>query len=150
MHILQSRTQNLANNIEKAFALPVAGTLPLSEDIILSQSRYIFAEKHPDHKFSKGIWDIAENVLGLRPKAHLEIMRDILLDISEGKEVASRKLFAHYIDKLLKEQFIKEIKNKKPKEREQKPKQKYIISEKGKKFLKKYKAIRKFVDNFRL
>ncbi len=147
----------LKRNVEDAFGLPVAATLPLSEDVILSQSRFIFTEKYPGHKFSKGIWDIAENVLGLRPKAHLEIMRDILLDISEGKLV-SRKQFAHYIDKLLKEQFIKEIKDKKPREEKQKPKQKekheqkqkYIITEKGKKYLKKYKTIRKFVDNFRL
>jgi predicted transcriptional regulator len=141
------RKPKLSQTITKAFHLPVAGMLPLSDDIILSQSQFVFTHKYPEHEFSRAIYGVAESVFGIKPKSHLELMHGMLVDIKQGKikfdemwrkEQISKSGYARYLDDLLKEGFIK------------KQKEKFFITSKGEKFLKKYKTIRKFVDDFRL
>lgn len=143
----QIKQPKLRQTIASTYNLPIAGALPLSDDIILSQSQYVFSEKYPEHDFSKGIYEIAANVFGIKHKNHLETMHDLLADINSGK-VDQKKLWSHehmtqaafkeYVDELQREKFVKKEKGL------------YVLTDKGKKFLKKYRAISKFVDNFRL
>jgi len=136
--------RDIKKQVEKAFKVQVAGMLPYSEDIMLSQSQFIMSDKDPDNIFSRSIYGIAETVFGVKPKGHLEIMHDLLLDLSEGKTLLQCK--AHippskcdsYVNKLIDEGFISKEKGK------------FIMEEKGTKFLKKYNSIKKFVDNFRI
>jgi len=53
---------SLKNKIEKFYGYPVAGILPFSEDILLSESKYIFAHKRPTHPFSKEIARIGAKI----------------------------------------------------------------------------------------
>ena len=141
------RKPKLLQTVSKTFKLPVAGMLPHSEDILLSQSQFVFTDKYPNHIFSRAIYEIAQNVFGIKPKNHLEIMQGLLTDISEGKldldtmwrkERISKSKYGHYIDDLISEKFVS-MKNRK-----------LAITPKGQKFLNRYSKITKFVDGFRL
>lgn len=144
--------KRLIKDVESAFGLPVAGALPFSEDILASESQFVFIEKYPKHKFSEGIGDIVGNVFGVKPKEHLEVMHDLLGHIMEHKKstiehIATTKNIPHqkcvqYIRKLDKDGFIKIIKDK--------GKEFVELTSKGDKFLKKYKTIKRFADDFRL
>jgi len=147
------RDNKLKKKIENAFKLPVAGMLPLSEDIILSQSQFVFCERYPEHEFSQEIQVIAENVFGVKPRTHLELMRFILGVIKEKAPVTLEELRTtknvfipsaeKYFSDLLAKGFISKTKDKKGDVL-------YSTTQKGSKFLDKYKVINKFVNNFRL
>ena len=140
----------LIKTVEKSFELPIAGALPLSEDIILAQSQYVFTDRYPEHEFSQEIQRIAAKVFGVKPKEHLELMQDILMDVKKGVELeklahskgVNQARCDRYLTNMLNEGFIKK--------EAKKGKEILSITEKGEKFLNKYKVIRKFVDNFRL
>ncbi|MFC1768312.1 AAA family ATPase [Nanoarchaeota archaeon] len=139
----------LISNVKSAFKIPVAGALPFSDDLMLSQSQYVFSDEHPDHALSNEIRNIADRVFNIRPKKHLEIMHEILEVTSKGispekfdsKQRSSNK-YQKYTNDLIKRGFINIVT----------PNGKKLLktSSKGQKYLKKYKIIRKFVDNFRL
>lgn len=141
----------LLKTVESSFKLPIAGALPLSEDIILAQSQYVFSDKYPEHEFSHEIQRIAAKVFGVKPKEHLELMHDLLMAVKEGIELEKithskgirQPRCDRYINNMLNEGFIEKSTDKKGKEI-------ILITKKGEKFLNKYKVIRKFVDNFRL
>lgn len=138
----------LMKTVEKSFNLPVAGALPLSEDIILAQSQYVFSDKYPEHEYSREIQNIAAKVFGVKPRQHLELMQYILNIVNEKGPITQDKLkgmknvyqprFEKYINDLLASGFIINKNNV------------FSITKKGEKFLKKYKSIRKFVAGFRL
>jgi len=140
------KNKKLQKDIEKSFKIPVAGILPLSEDIILSQSQFLIVDKYPDNDFSTGIYSVAETVFGVRPRDHLDIMHQLLLDIEKGlkvKQICSTERISedkcnNYLSGLTDQGFITQQKDK------------YSLTNKGKNFLKKYKSIKKFVDNFRI
>lgn len=142
------RNQKLKNQVEKAFRLPVLGMLPNSEDIVLSQSQFIFSQKHPNHPFSLEVESIIENLFGIRPKEHLEFMHIVLEDIKKGKDIIKiwhdhqidRDKGLFYLQELSGRGFLKQTKKENV----------YSITPKGEKFLKKYRSIRRFVDEFRL
>jgi len=135
--------KDLIENIKKKFKLPVAGALPLSEELILSQSQFVFSDKYPEHEFSKEIQSIVTDVFGIKPKTHLEIMYEFLTQIKDKVDEINVKIptakYNRYIEDLTDREFIREAK-----------KGSYLITDKGSKFLKKYKSIRKFIRNFRL
>ncbi|MFH1850542.1 MAG: winged helix-turn-helix domain-containing protein [archaeon] len=80
------------------------------------------------------------------PGLNQEVMHDLLLATEDGIEtselvcsrIASKDKCDFYITELLKRGFI------------EKQKKRVFMTDKGKKFLDKYKTIRKFVDDFRL
>ena len=53
----------LRAEIERTYELPVAGILPLSEDVVRLASRGVFCVQSPDHAISKEIGRIAERVV---------------------------------------------------------------------------------------
>ena len=53
----------LRSEIERTYDLPVAGILPLSEDVVRLASRGVFCVEQPDHPISKEIARIAERVV---------------------------------------------------------------------------------------
>ena len=55
----------IKESIEKTYNAPVAAVLPLSEDMVDLQSADIFSLVMPDHRWSKGIRDVADMVMGL-------------------------------------------------------------------------------------
>lgn len=138
---------NLIKSISKSFKIPIAGALPLTEEIILAQSQFIFLDKYPDHEFSKEIKNIASNVFGVKPRDHLSLMKfmlDILkeegpapLDELRKGKIAYRPKADKYLDDMIDQKFIK------------KDKEQLAITEKGEEFLKRYKTIHRFVDGFR-
>jgi MinD-like ATPase involved in chromosome partitioning or flagellar assembly len=142
------RTQKLAKNIEKKFKLPVAGMVPLTEEIILAQSQFVFSDKYPNHPFSKEIQAIGSKVFGVKPKVHLELMHYLLTQINKKVSIEISDLIKlkkvrlqrckKYISDLIESGFIMKKKNS------------LSITSKGKKFLGKYKTITKFVDDFRI
>lgn len=146
------RNNKLRKKVESAFNVPVVGMLPLAEEIMLSQSQFIFSERYPEHPFSREMQLIAERVFGVRPKEHLEVMHDVLEEIVKNEKIESGELMhikniSHnklqfYIDELLKNGFVKRF--------DDSGKTWFVVSEKGKRFLNKYKSIRKFVEGFRL
>jgi len=125
--------KGLVNDVQNAFGLPVAGALPFSEDILSSESQFIFLERYPSHAFSNEIRSISSRVFGVKPKSQLEMMRDMLSRVKDGVFVKDVGL-----GKLKKEGFVKVIGDK------------VKLTAKGEKFLKKYKTIKKFTDGFRL
>jgi MinD-like ATPase involved in chromosome partitioning or flagellar assembly len=137
----------LLKNIEGAFKIPVAGILPLAEEIILAQSQYVFSERHPNHPFSRALQNIGAKIFGVKPKVHLEIMHDMMEGARTSTSIAQLKCLPNipkniceqYTKDLIRTGFIKKT-----------GKASYLISQKGHNFLKKYKTIRKFVNNFRL
>lgn len=52
----------LRNEIEESYNVPVAGILPLSEDVASNASSNIFSALYPDHPWSQGIKAIADDV----------------------------------------------------------------------------------------
>jgi MinD-like ATPase involved in chromosome partitioning or flagellar assembly len=54
-------------DIEKIYGVPVAGIMPLTEDMVENQSSDIFSLAYPDHPWSKGVKEVAENLLALYP-----------------------------------------------------------------------------------
>jgi MinD-like ATPase involved in chromosome partitioning or flagellar assembly len=54
---------HLRKQVADTYQTPVAGIMPLTEDMVELQSADIFSLKYPDHPWSKGIKEIAETVL---------------------------------------------------------------------------------------
>ena len=52
-------------NVEKTYGVPVAAVLPLSEDMADLGSADLFSLCHPEHKWSRGIHQIAEKLMAL-------------------------------------------------------------------------------------
>jgi len=52
-------------DIEATYNAPVAGILPLSEDMVDNASADIFSLRYPDHTWSKAMQGIADNILAL-------------------------------------------------------------------------------------
>lgn len=50
-------------DIEALYGVPVAGVLPLSEDVTLNASSNIFSVTHPDHVWSGAIRDVVDDLL---------------------------------------------------------------------------------------
>jgi MinD-like ATPase involved in chromosome partitioning or flagellar assembly len=142
------RSPKLVKKIEKSFGLPVAGMVPLTEEIILAQSQYVFSDKYPNHPFSKEIQAIGSKVFGVKPKVHLELMHYLLTEINKKITIDMSELLnlkkvrfqrcKIYISNLIDSGFIV------------KKKSTVKITKKGQNFLDKYKTIRKFVDDFRI
>lgn len=59
----------LRAEIEKTYDLPVAGILPLSEDVVRLASRGVFFAQEPDHPISREIARIAERVVAAMESA---------------------------------------------------------------------------------
>lgn len=55
--------EDLKQQIEQTYKLPVAGTLPLSEDMIELGSRGVFALNYPDHPLTQVLKAIAEEII---------------------------------------------------------------------------------------
>lgn len=51
------------DQIQKAYGAPVAGVLPLTEDMVDMQSSDIFSLRYPDHRWSRTIKGVAELIL---------------------------------------------------------------------------------------
>jgi len=142
------RSPKLAKKVEDAFNLPVAGMVPLTEEIILAQSQFVFSDRYPEHAFSMEIQAIGAKVFNIKPKEHLELMQYLLEEIKKtGKTGMSAKVCVKnvrperckkYIEDMLKSGFLLGKDDR------------VIITDKGNRFLGKYKTIRKFVKNFRL
>jgi MinD-like ATPase involved in chromosome partitioning or flagellar assembly len=49
---------------EKTFGAPVAGVLPLCDEMVQLASGGIFCRRYPDHPFTKGVQQIARRLLG--------------------------------------------------------------------------------------
>jgi len=57
--------KQMKEQIEATYSAPVAGILPLSEDMVDNQSSDIFSLRYPDHVWSKAMQGITENILAL-------------------------------------------------------------------------------------
>lgn len=53
----------LQAKLEEAFGYPVAGMIPLSEDLARLESRQLFLREHPDHEISHTWREIADRIL---------------------------------------------------------------------------------------
>ena len=52
--------------VERVFGRPVLGVVPFNEDVLeASRTRELFALTRPDHSFSKVIYNIANQIVGL-------------------------------------------------------------------------------------
>jgi septum site-determining protein MinD len=51
-------------DIETTYSVPVAGILPLSEDVASNASNNIFSVLQPDHPWSQGVKDVVDDLLG--------------------------------------------------------------------------------------
>ncbi len=129
--------KRLVNDVQNAFGLPVAGALPFSQEVLSSESQFIFLERYPSHAFSNEIRHIAGKVFSVKPKSQLEMMHDLLGEIRDRKGVSVKNLGAG-IDMLRKNGFVS-VDNGNVK-----------LTAKGDKFLKKYSTIKRFRDDFRL
>ena len=56
-------TASLRQQVQTAYEAPVAGILPLSEEMIALGSGGIFSLAYPDHPYSQGVREIAAQVL---------------------------------------------------------------------------------------
>lgn len=56
--------EDLTQQLEKTYKLPVAGTLPLSEEMVELGSRGVFALNYPKHPFTKLLETIAHQIVG--------------------------------------------------------------------------------------
>jgi MinD-like ATPase involved in chromosome partitioning or flagellar assembly len=54
----------IRDQVEKIYSAPVAGVMPLTEDMVDLQSADIFSLRFPEHQWSKAIRGIAETILG--------------------------------------------------------------------------------------
>jgi len=141
------RNVSLKKKVENRFKIKVAGMIPLSEEIVLSQSQYVFFDKYPKHAVSREIQIIAQTVFGIKKREHLELMHHILLKISKNKNTKMDKtMFKNvyirnqekYLKDLIRKDFVEENRGL------------YSITKKGTQFLAKYKVINKFVKDFRI
>lgn len=57
--------QKVKEDIAATYDVPVAGVLPLSEDVALNASNNIFTALHPDHPWSLAVMDVVEDLLGV-------------------------------------------------------------------------------------
>ncbi len=55
--------QQLSQSISQSYDVPVAGVLPLSDDVASNASNHVFAALNPDHPWSDTIRDIADELL---------------------------------------------------------------------------------------
>lgn len=55
--------EDLQQQLEQTYKLPVAGTLPLSESMIELGSRGVFALNYPQHPFTRVLENIAEQII---------------------------------------------------------------------------------------
>lgn len=55
----------IRGTVEKTYQAPVAGVLPLSEDLVDLASSDLFSLRFPDHPWSQAIRSVAERVMGL-------------------------------------------------------------------------------------
>jgi len=146
------RNDKLKKTVEKAYGVTVAGMLPESEEVILSQSQLIFTDKYPEHEFSREIRSIANTVFGVKPREHLELMHEMLGRLKKIGPATYARLeqekniyiprAKEYFDELINREFISQIGKKGAVT--------YSVSDKGEKFLKKYNTIKRFVTDFRL
>jgi len=56
---------DIRGQVEQTYGVPVAGVLPLSEDLVDLGSKDIFSLREPDHPWSKELRKIAQVVLGV-------------------------------------------------------------------------------------
>lgn len=143
-------SNQIGKDLFNKYKIPVAGALPLSDDILLSQSQYVFTDMHPDHPYSKEINGILNKVFGIKPKEHLESMYTVLNAIRLKKAVAEKdydkllkgkmnfKSGREYIGSIIDSGYV-DVKSGS-----------LVINDKGLKFLKKYKTMKKFVKDFGL
>lgn len=55
---------NIRDQVEKIYSAPVAGVMPLTEDMVDLQSADIFSLRFPEHQWSKAVRGVAETILG--------------------------------------------------------------------------------------
>lgn len=55
--------QQLSQSISQSYNVPVAGVLPLSDDVASNASSHVFAALNPDHPWSETIREIADELL---------------------------------------------------------------------------------------
>jgi len=137
-----------AKKVRDRFGMEVAGVLPFSMDIMDAQSSFVFTDRYPGHEYSKAMQKLAFNVFGVKPREHLEMMQYILNTIEKVGQVSMTELQKEknvyipkakfYLNNMIERGFIDNRKDK------------YSITAKGKMFLKKYNAIKRFVVDFRL
>lgn len=58
--------EHLRQQVEQIYSAPVAGIMPLTEDMVDLQSADIFSLRYPDHPWSKAIMGIAQMVMGAK------------------------------------------------------------------------------------
>ena len=64
--------KEIVKYVEDVFGFPVIGTIPFSEDVLLSESKHVFYKKKPRHPFSKEIKKIISEVLIRKPSKTLQ------------------------------------------------------------------------------
>jgi len=142
------RTMKLKKQVEKDFGVKVVAMFPESEDITLSQSRYVFTQENPDHDFSRELHRMAEKLFGVKPRKHLDLMKhmlDVIKDegpasykeLAKGK-VENRQNVNWYLQNLIKRKFVSLNQDK------------YKITSKGNNFLANFSKISRFVESFGL
>jgi len=57
--------ESLRQQVQKTYNATVASVLPLSEEMVRMGSDGLFTQVHPDHLYSKGVWDVADRLLHL-------------------------------------------------------------------------------------
>ena len=90
--------------------------------------------------------------MGTRKRERLEVIRDILNVVREGRRIKptrllyasnlSPQMFKDYVNELLDKGFVKI--------EEEKGKKEFLLTKKGSDFLQEYKVIQNFVENFGL
>ena len=55
--------EGLRQQVQEAYNAPVAGILPVSEEMIELGSAGLFSLKYPEHPFSQGVREIAAQIL---------------------------------------------------------------------------------------
>jgi len=141
----------LSKKLEEIFKLPVAGVLPFAEEIMLAESKFVFAHKYPNHAFSREIGHIARSVFGLRPKEPMQIMYDILKTIEEQGAVPGRNQIqppAYLSDDDLKK-YLQNLHRKKYIQEKTKDGSNHIsVTKKGEEFLGSYNVMKDFIESF--
>jgi len=139
--------KKFSKKVEAKFSLEVAGVLPFSEDLLNSQSAFVFSDKFPGHQFSQAMQQLASKVFGVQPREHLDLMQYLLRNILEKGPVSELALIAKnvyqpkarlYLQEMLGKEFITNSREK------------YTITQKGESFLRKFGTFKRFVRDFRL
>jgi MinD-like ATPase involved in chromosome partitioning or flagellar assembly len=141
------RTKRLSNKVEKDFHLPVAGMMPLSEELILNQSRHVFIDKHSDDELISEMDKIVHKIFGIKHKKYMHVVHDFLkvacakksVKLSDFKNNKNLKahMFDKYLHKVVQDKYLKKSKDNT-----------YSITKKGKDFLENFKTICDFEDDF--